>query len=80
VFVVWVNSVEGGGSEFEQFQTCEGHTNFVSCVHVIPPTEKHPDGLVLSGSHDHTILAFELGKHQPVFRLAGHKGTGELRR
>jgi len=62
---------------FEVFQSCNGHTNFVSCVCIIPPTPKYPKGLILTGSHDHTILGFELGKPAPVFRLLGHKGTGK---
>jgi len=59
------------------FQECDGHTNFVSCVCYIPASTKHPSGLILTGGHDHTILAFEIGKHTPVFRLISHKGTGK---
>ncbi|CAG7833242.1 unnamed protein product [Allacma fusca] len=58
----------------EVFQSCEGHTNFVSCVHVLQPNVKYPHGLILTGSHDHTVLGFEIGKPVPVFRLLGHKG------
>ena len=54
-----------------------GHENFVSCVCVMPPDEKHPQGLVLTGSHDHDILAFTLESPKPLFKLSGHTDTGE---
>ncbi|ODN00533.1 Phospholipase A-2-activating protein [Orchesella cincta] len=70
---IWTPSDDG--TAFEQYQTCEGHTNFVSCVCVIPPSPKYPKGLILSGGHDHTILGFEIGNPSPLFHLIGHKGT-----
>lgn len=60
----------------QEYQTCEGHTNFVSCVCTILPSPKYPKGLVLSGGHDHTIYGFEIGNPTPKFHLIGHKGTG----
>ena len=33
-----------------------GHENFVSCVCVMPPDDKYPHGLILTGSNDHDIL------------------------
>jgi phospholipase A-2-activating protein len=69
---VWMKGEDG---EFQVFQSCEGHTNFVSCVCVILPNQKHPTGLILTGGNDHTILGFELGNGHPVYRLVGHRGT-----
>ncbi len=55
-----------------------GHSNFVSCVCVVPPDDKYPQGLILSGSNDNNILAFSLESPEPVFKLSGHSDTGNL--
>ena len=55
-----------------------GHENFVSCVCVMPPDDKYPHGLILTGSNDHDILAYTLDSPQPVFKLSGHTETGKL--
>ena len=53
-----------------------GHSNFVSCVCIMPPDDKYPQGLIMTGSHDNTILAFTLESPQPQFKLTGHTDTG----
>ncbi|KAF3836972.1 hypothetical protein F7725_004436 [Dissostichus mawsoni] len=52
-----------------------GHTNFVSCVCVIAPSETYPRGLIASGGNDNNICVFTLDQAQPVFTLTGHKNT-----
>lgn len=52
-----------------------GHSNFVSCVCVMPPDDAHPEGLIVTGSNDKTILAYTPGVPEPVFKLTGHTGN-----
>ncbi|XP_059472996.1 phospholipase A-2-activating protein [Neocloeon triangulifer] len=53
-------------------RTYKGHTNYVSCVCAMPPNEAYPEGLVLSGSNDHTICAFHPVTEDLLFKLEGH--------
>lgn len=55
-----------------------GHSNFVSCVCIIAPSDKHPRGLVATGGNDKNICVFSLDQPQPLYTLKGHKNTGEL--
>ena len=64
------------GVGFTQGDRLTGHSNFVVAICTLPPTADHPHGLVATGSNDKTILLFELGKLEPVFRLSGHADTG----
>ena len=54
-----------------------GHSNFVNCVCVMPPDEKYPQGLIMTGSTDNNILAFNLESPSPVYKLEGHTKTGK---
>lgn len=60
---------------FVEVSCFRGHTNFVSCVCVLPPDEIHPTGLILTGSNDKSICAFTLESPDPVYRLIGHANT-----
>ena len=53
-----------------------GHTNFVSAVCVMPPEDKYPQGLIVTGSNDNNIFAYTLDSPQPVFKLTDHTDTG----
>ena len=53
-----------------------GHSNFVSCVCVTPPSDKFPQGLILTGSLDNSIHAYTLTSPEPVYKLLGHEDTG----
>ena len=53
-----------------------GHSNFIFCVTVMPPDDKYPQGLIVTGSSDKTILGFTLNSPRPVFKLEGHSETG----
>lgn len=52
--------------------TYKGHNNFVSSVCWLPPCEAYPEGLVVSGSNDNTILAYNLQDGAVVLTLQGH--------
>ena len=56
-----------------------GHSNFVACVCVTPPSETYPQGLILTGSLDNSIHAYTLTSPQPVYKLLGHEDTGKLK-
>lgn len=55
-----------------------GHSNFVSCVCIIAPSDKYPRGLIATGGNDNNICVFSLDQPQPLYTLKGHKNTGEL--
>lgn len=54
-----------------------GHSNFISAVCVLPPSDQFPHGLILTGSNDKTILAYDLESPQPKYKLTGHEDTGD---
>lgn len=53
-----------------------GHENFISSVSTLPPSEKYPHGLVVTGGNDAKIHAYTLESPVPVYTLTGHAGTG----
>ena len=61
---------------FTEAHVMSGHTNFVNCVCVMPPDEKYPQGLIMTGSTDNNILAFSLKSPSPIYKLEGHTKTG----
>lgn len=54
-----------------------GHSNFVSCVCIIPSSDMYPHGLIATGGNDHNICIFSLESPAPLYILKGHKNTGE---
>jgi phospholipase A-2-activating protein len=54
-----------------------GHSNFISSVCYMPPDETYPQGLILTGSNDSTILAFTLNSPAPIYKLEGHTENGK---
>ncbi|XP_037117699.1 phospholipase A-2-activating protein isoform X1 [Syngnathus acus] len=69
---IWVpNSSDG----FTEMQRLSAHSNFVSCVCVIGPSETYPRGLVATGGNDNNICVFALDQAQPLYTLKGHKNT-----
>lgn len=54
-----------------------GHSNFVSCVCIIPSSDIYPHGLIATGGNDHNICIFSLDSPMPLYTLKGHKDTGE---
>ena len=59
-------------ASFTEGYVMSGHSNFVTSACVMPPDERYPHGLIMTGSSDHTILAYTLESPQPVFKLEGH--------
>lgn len=55
-----------------------GHSGYVTSVCVVPGNATHPEGLVVTGSRDSTILAYSVSGGQPLYTLAGHSDTGEF--
>lgn len=61
--------------DFVNVVTYQGHSNFVSCVCWLPPCEAFPDGLVITGSNDSTILGYNLQDGALQINLKGHDNT-----
>ncbi|XP_061619717.1 phospholipase A-2-activating protein isoform X2 [Phyllopteryx taeniolatus] len=71
---IWVpNSSPDNG--FTEMQCMSGHSNFVSCVCVIAPSEMYPRGLIATGGNDNNICVFTVDQPQPLYTLKGHKNT-----
>ena len=49
-------SSKGGGKNWNEQITYEGHTGWVSSLAVMPSNESYPDGLIYTGSNDGTII------------------------
>ncbi|KAM9833462.1 phospholipase A-2-activating protein-like isoform X2 [Syngnathus typhle] len=69
---IWVPN---SSDRFTEMQRLSGHSNFVSCVCVIGPSETYPRGLVATGGNDNNICVFALDQAQPLYTLKGHKNT-----
>ncbi|KAH9634238.1 hypothetical protein HF086_012700 [Spodoptera exigua] len=64
-----------GVKDFVNVVTYKGHRNFVSCVCWLPPCEAYPDGLVVTGSNDNTILGYNLQDGVIQVTLEGHENA-----
>ncbi|CAH0728958.1 unnamed protein product, partial [Brenthis ino] len=64
-----------GVKDFINVVTYQGHNNFVSCVCWLPPCEAFPDGLVITGSNDNTILGYNLQDGAVQINLKAHDNT-----
>jgi len=62
-------------NEFQEMQCYTGHKKFVACVVFVAPSPNHPDGLVVTGSNDHTILLYNPKSCEIVGSLSGHTNT-----
>ncbi|XP_070562715.1 phospholipase A-2-activating protein-like [Ptychodera flava] len=70
---IWVPDSNGRG--YSQAMILTGHTNFISCICVMPPTDEYPQGLIMTGSNDHNINAYTPDSPFPVYTLTGHENT-----
>lgn len=61
---------------FTEMHCMSGHSNFVSCVCIIPPNDLYPRGLIATGGNDHNICIFTVDNPAPLYILKGHKNTG----
>ncbi|XP_068611928.1 phospholipase A-2-activating protein [Brachionichthys hirsutus] len=71
---VWVPNTSPDKG-FSEMHCMSGHSNFVSCVCVIAPSETYPRGLVATGGNDNNICVFTFDRPQPLFTLKGHTNT-----
>lgn len=61
--------------DFVNVVTYKGHRNFVSCICWLPPCEAFPEGIVITGSNDNTILGYNLQDGNVVLTLEGHENA-----
>lgn len=64
-----------GVKEFVNVITYKGHRNFVSCICWVPPCVSFPEGLVVTGSNDNTILGYNLQDGTVLLTLEGHENA-----
>nr|XP_005294800.2 phospholipase A-2-activating protein [Chrysemys picta bellii] len=66
---------DGPNRGFTEMHCMSGHSNFVSCVCIIPSNDIYPRGLIATGGNDHNICIFTLDNTAPLYVLKGHKNT-----
>ncbi|KAK2512590.1 Plaa [Columba guinea] len=66
---------DGPNRGFAEMHCMSGHSNFVSCVCIIPPSDLYPRGLIATGGNDHNICIFTADNPAPLYILKGHKNT-----
>ncbi|OXB66130.1 hypothetical protein ASZ78_012473 [Callipepla squamata] len=66
---------DGLNRGFSEMHCMRGHSNFVSCVCIIPPSDLYPRGLIATGGNDHNICIFTVDSTTPLYILTGHKNT-----
>ena len=66
------------GLGFSNNHIMRGHRNFVVSVCTMPPDERYPHGLIMTGSNDNIIHAYSLENAEPQYTLQGHTNTGTL--
>ncbi|CAL7942520.1 unnamed protein product [Xylocopa violacea] len=70
---IWKPS--GNGKDFEHTATLKGHSNFVTSVCVINPSERNPSGFIITGSHDKTIHIYVPDQPEPINIIKCHQDT-----
>ncbi|RLU24087.1 hypothetical protein DMN91_004296 [Ooceraea biroi] len=65
----------GTGNEYEQSAILKGHSNFVSSVCVINPSERIPKGYIITGSNDNTICVYVADETEPAHVITTHQNT-----
>ncbi|XP_056376683.1 phospholipase A-2-activating protein isoform X2 [Hyla sarda] len=75
VTTTWLAHVSGPSTGFIELNRMKGHSNFVSCVCYIPPSDTYPRGLIATGGNDHNICVFSFDSPNPLYVLKGHKNT-----
>lgn len=53
----------------------KGHSNFVSSVCVIDPSERNPKGYIITGSNDNTICVYLADETEPLHTITTHQNT-----
>ncbi|XP_012173007.1 phospholipase A-2-activating protein [Bombus terrestris] len=65
----------GNNKNYEHTGTLEGHSNFVTSVCVINPSEQNPIGFIITGSHDKTIRIYVSHQTEPINIIKSHQDT-----
>ncbi|XP_069096867.1 phospholipase A-2-activating protein isoform X2 [Pleurodeles waltl] len=71
---VWA-PISGADRGFVEAHCMSGHSNFISSVCTIPPSDLYPRGLIATGGNDHNICVFTLDSPIALYTLKGHKNT-----
>lgn len=61
--------------DYEHTATLKGHSNFVTSVCVINPSEQNPTGFIITGSHDKTIRIYISDQAEPINIIKSHQDT-----
>lgn len=64
-----------GANEVDLVHACRDHEGYVNAVTVLPPSDVHPAGLVVSGGADSMVRMLDVGSRLVTGVLAGHTGN-----
>ncbi|XP_043601980.1 phospholipase A-2-activating protein [Bombus pyrosoma] len=65
----------GNNKNYEHTATLKGHSNFVTSVCVINPSEQNTIGFIITGSHDKTIRIYVSHQTEPINIIKSHQDT-----
>jgi len=68
---VWCKDEQS--TSFSQERIYYGHSRYVAAVASMPPSDKYPQGLIVTGGHDNIILVFDYNSTEPIYKLEGHQ-------
>lgn len=60
---------------YSEVMTYKDQKNFVACILYLSPTEKYPDGLVVTGGNDSAILIYKPAEPFATFTIKEHSNT-----
>lgn len=63
------------GKSFAQGNIFFGHSRYVASVCILPPSDAHPQGVVITGGHDNVICGYDFNSPEPIWKLEGHAGA-----
>ncbi|KAJ3028528.1 hypothetical protein HDV00_010188 [Rhizophlyctis rosea] len=73
VVATWQREAPNAFSPGPQFKE---HQHFVNALAFVPPTDQHPNGLIVSSGSDKFIYGFDpLDPSTPLYQLIGHEGN-----
>ncbi|KAL3312264.1 hypothetical protein Ciccas_009142 [Cichlidogyrus casuarinus] len=72
--ILWTQNVEDPLT-FDAETNFAGHSNYVSCVEYLKPSEYYPEGAIITGCNDNTIRIYTETSNLPVSVLKGHQDS-----
>lgn len=66
------NVANGNSKDYEAVRVLRGHENYVVSVCTVEPSEKYPQGLIVTGSNDNYMCIYATDQEQPIHKIKAH--------